>query len=267
MSVKIALMGAGAMGSALIRGLLAQGAAEATDIIVNEVDKARLDAVVAEHGVSAGPGLPDGASDARVVVLAVKPQSFPALAYPLREALDNSQLVLSIMAGVKLETLTEQLDTGRVVRAMPNIPAQIGRGVSVWMGGATVNAEDRELTRRVLGAVGTEIEVPSESLVDAATAVHGSGPAYVYLVAEAWIDAAVAIGLDHATAETLVRETLAGSAQLWETTGRSPAELRHAVTSPAGTTAAALRVFEEQGLRTAFFDAVEAAFLRSQELG
>jgi pyrroline-5-carboxylate reductase len=171
------------------------------------------------------------------------------------------------MAGIKLETLTEQLDSGRVVRAMPNTPAQIGRGVSVWKGGATVNAEDRELTRRILGAVGTEIEAPNESLVDAATAVHGSGPAYVYLVAEAWIDAAVAIGLDHATAETLVRETLAGSAQLWETTDRSPAELRHAVTSPAGTTAAALRVFEEQGLRTAFFDAVESAFLRSQELG
>ncbi len=267
MGKKIAVFGVGAMGAGLIRGLLARRAAEPTDIIANDPDRERLDAVVSNYGVARGAGAPEGLRDARVVVLAVKPQSFAALAAPLRDALTPDQLVLSIMAGVKLATLADQLSTGRVVRAMPNTPAQVGRGVSVWMVGGAVADDDRDLTRRILGALGVELEVQDEALVDAATAVHGSGPAYVFLMAEGWIDAAVSVGIDRAVAETLVRETLAGSVALWEEAGDSPENLRRAVTSPGGTTAAALDVFDAKGLRAIFRDAVQAAYRRAQELG
>lgn len=267
MADKIAIVGAGAMGGAMVRGLIARGAARPQDIIVNEPDRERRDALASEHGVTAGAGLPDGVRGARAVVLAVKPQAFASLAGDLCDGLAPEQLVLSIMAGVRLATLTDGLGTGRVVRAMPNMPAQVGRGVAVWMGGSGTNGADRALAARLLGALGTEIEVAAEDAIDAATAVHGSGPAYVFLVAEAWLEAAQDLRLDHTTAETLVRETLAGSVKLWEASGQDPATLRAAVTSPGGTTEAAIQALEARGLREAFKAALQAAYQRSQELG
>ena len=139
--------------------------------------------------------------------------------------------------------------------------------MTVWMAGRGVDDADRRRARQILGSFGAEIEVHAEDLLDAATAVHGSGPAYVYLVAEAWIDAAVSVGLDREIATTLVRETLIGSAELWNAGDMSAEALRHAVTSPGGTTAAALEVFEERDLRETFLAAVAAAYRRSQELG
>lgn len=255
------------MGRAMVRGMLAQDAFDAAGLSVHDIDQARVEAMVAEHGVVAGAEVPDGVRDARVAVMAVKPQSFESLAVGLRDALNEQTLVLSIMAGVRLATLQEQLRTGRVVRAMPNTPAQVGRGASVWIAGPSVEDTDRALAERILGSFGLQREVANEAIVDAATAVHASGPAYFYLVAEAWTDAAVAIGIDRPLAEELVRETMAGSARLWEGSDDSATELRWAVTSPGGTTAAALRVFEERGLRSMFHDAIEAAFRRAQELG
>ena len=267
MSERIAIVGAGAMGGAMVRGMLARHAFDAASLSVHDIEPTRVEALAAEHGVAAHTDLLDGVRDARAVVLAVKPQSFESLAVGLRGALNEQTLVLSIMAGVRLATLQEQLQTGRVVRAMPNTPAQVGRGASVWIAGPSVEDTDRTLAERILGSFGVQREVASEVIVDAATAVHASGPAYFYLVAEAWTDAAVAIGIDRPLAEELVRETMAGSARLWEGSESSATELRWAVTSPGGTTAAALRVFEARGLRSMFHDAIEAAFRRAQELG
>ena len=267
MSERIAVIGAGAMGGAVVSALAASGVVPAASIVVSEIDAARRVAVATANGATAGRGLPHDVTGAQALVLAVKPQSFPAVAEAIRPALDATQLVISIMAGVRLETMESSLGTPRVVRAMPNTPAQVGRGVTVWMAGSGVDADDRRRTQQILGSFGTEIEVHTERTLDAATAVHGSGPAYVFLVAEAWIDAAVSIGLDRQLAATLVRETLAGSAELWTAGDASATALRHAVTSPGGTTAAALDAFEERGLRAAFLAAVAAAYRRSQELG
>jgi len=266
-SERVTVIGAGAMGGAVVSALAASGTVPAASIVVSEIDDARREAVVAASGASAGEGLPQDVANARALVLAVKPQSFPEVAEVLRPALAPSPLVISIMAGVRLETMEAGLDTARVVRAMPNTPAQIGRGTTVWIAGRGVDAADRRLTQQILGSFGTEIEVHAEGMLDAATAVHGSGPAYVYLVAEAWIDAAVSVGLDREIATSLVRETLIGSAELWNAGDLSAEALRQAVTSPGGTTAAALDVFEERDLRGAFLAAVAAAYRRSQELG
>ena len=267
MSERVTVIGAGAMGGAVVSALAASGTLTAASIVVSEIDDARREAVVAANGATAGRGLPHDVLGAQVLVLAVKPQSFRSVADLLRPALAPTQLVISIMAGVRLETMESALGTSRLVRAMPNTPAQIGRGMTVWMAGSGADDADRRRTGQILGSFGAEIEVHAEDMLDAATAVHGSGPAYVYLVAEAWIDAAVSVGLDREIATTLVRETLIGSAELWNTGDMSAEALRHAVTSPGGTTAAALDVFEERDLRAAFLAAVAAAYRRSQELG
>ncbi len=267
MSEAIAVVGAGAMGGTVVSALASSSVTPAASIVVSEIDAPRRDAVAAASGTTAGTGLPQDLDGARAVVLAVKPQVFPDVAGAIRPALESGQLVISIMAGVTLESLESELGSTRIVRAMPNMPAQVGRGVTVWMAGSGVDVEDRQLTQQIVGSFGTEIEVESERTIDAATAVHGSGPAYAFLVAEAWIDAAVAIGLDRDLAATLVRETLAGSAELWAASNESATALRHAVTSPGGTTEAALHAIDERGLRAGFMAAISAAFRRSQELG
>lgn len=267
MSERVTVIGAGAMGGAVVSALAASGTVPAASIVVSEIDDARREAVAAANGATTGSGLPHDTNGAQALVLAVKPQSFQEVAEVLRPAITPSQLVLSIMAGVRLETMESALGTSRLVRAMPNTPAQIGRGMTVWMAGRGVDDADRHRTRQILGSFGAEIEVYAEDMLDAATAVHGSGPAYVFLVAEAWIDAAVGVGFDREIATALVRETLIGSVELWNAGDMSAEALRHAVTSPGGTTAAALDVFEERDFRGGFLAAVAAAYRRSQELG
>jgi len=263
----ITVVGAGAMGGAIVYALASSSAFAASSIVVSEIDAARRDAVAAGSGATAGTRLVRDVADARVVVLAVKPQAFPTVASTMRPAIDPGQLVISIMAGVTVDGIESQLGSARIVRAMPNTPAQVGRGVTVWMSGRGVDTVDRQLTQQIVGTFGTEFEVGTERMIDAATAVHGSGPAYVYLVAEAWISAAVQIGLEPDLAERLVRETIAGSAELWAASGKGAAALRHAVTSPGGTTAAALDAFGRHDLEAAFAAAIQAAFRRSQQLG
>jgi pyrroline-5-carboxylate reductase len=255
------------MGGAMIRGLLSTNTVKPGEIVVNEIDEARRAAVVREYGVVGATDVLDGVSGARAVVLAVKPQQFAGSAADIAAGLSDQTLVISIMAGVRIATIGNALAHTRVVRAMPNLPAQIGRGVVVWSAGASVSQDDLALAARLLGAVGVQVQVDAEKDIDAATAVHGSGPAYAYLVAEAWIDAAVGAGLARPLAEQLVRETMAGSIALWGESGKSPAELRHAVTSPGGTTAAALQALEEHKVRAAFGAAIQAALHRSRELG
>ena len=254
------------MGAAIVRGLIARGGLEPADLTVAEVLAERRSVLADDYGVTVTGSADDAISGASLVILAVKPQNFQDLAPALRPALDNAALVISIMAGVTLETLRTGLGTDRVVRVMPNIAAQVGRGASVWTADRGVADADRNRTRAVLGALGMEVEIADESLIDVATAVHGSGPAYVYLLAEAWIDAAEAQGLDREMATQLVRETIAGSAALWQATGSQPAALREAVTSPGGTTAAALAALDQFDFPAAMRAAIDAATRRAKEL-
>jgi len=200
-------------------------------------------------------------------VLAIKPQNLPEVMTSLKGSLAPGQLVLSIIAGAGLGTLCEGLGHASVVRAMPNTPARIGEGMTVWTATPGVTAQQREWTGAILGAMGQVIEVDDDDRVDMATAVSGSGPAYVFLFIEALVDAAVQIGLSRDTAQEIVLTTVLGAGHLLKESGQEPADLRHMVTSPGGTTAAALSRLEEGGFSDLVRAAVDAAYRRAKELG
>ena len=267
MGVQTTIVGGGVMGASIVRGLIDHGVAHRTDIQVVEVMSKRRSELADKFGVATTAEPPAAGDNMPLVILAIKPQNFGELSETLRPAINSSTFIISIMAGVQRAALKSGLGTDRIVRAMPNIAAQVGHAVSVWISDGGVTDSDRELTRTVLGALGVELEIKHEPLMDVATAVHGSGPAYVFLLAEAWIDAAVEQGLDHATAELLVRETIVGSGKLWEASNDSPAILRQAVTSPGGTTAAALEALAPFNFPSAMRAAIDAATTRARELG
>ena len=263
---RVSVLGGGRMGEALVAGLLESGV-EADQLCVAEFDADRrraLEAALPEVRVvpSAAWALPD----ADVAVVAVKPADVSGLLSGALDALGEHTLVLSIAAGVTIGEL-ERLAPGRpVVRAMPNTPALVRRGAAAIAGGALADELHLALAESLLGAVGTVVRVP-EHLLDAVTGLSGSGPAYVFLVAEAMIEAGVLAGLPRATAIELVNQTILGAGQLLVTGPDGPEALRAAVTSPGGTTAAGLRALEAHGVRAAFLDAVVAATERSEELG
>jgi pyrroline-5-carboxylate reductase len=253
------------MGEALVAGLIRSGWAPPDALVVVEADEARRAELAAQHeGVrivdsEASAGWPDSA------VLAVKPADAEAACRSLRAA--GVQRVLSIAAGVTVGSLQSWLGASTaVVRAMPNTPALVGSGAAAIAGGPSAGPEDLTWAQSVLEAVGTVVVV-SEAALDAVTGLSGSGPAYVFLVAEALIDAGVLVGLARPVAKQLAVQTLLGSAHLLSETGDEPAALRAAVTSPGGTTAAGLRALEAAGVRHAMLEAVVAATRRSEELG
>src|SRR4051794_24127012 len=255
------IVGGGRMGEALLGGLLAAGR-PAASLAVVEVSPVRRDQLAAAHPEVTLTKAPVSAPDA---VLAVKPGDLGAAAAAVADA--GGERVLSVAAGVT----TAAIETAcggrlRVVRAMPNTPALIGAGAAGISPGARAGEEDLAWAEAVLGAVGVVVRVPEKQL-DAVTGLSGSGPAYVFLVAEAMAEAGVLNGLPRDTAETLAFETLAGAARLLAEGDTSPADLRAAVTSPGGTTAAGLAELERKGARAAFLDAVSAATRRSRELG
>jgi len=257
------------MGSALVGGLLRAGTFRAHQIVVAEPDEDRARELAASHGVSVVAGAADAVGGADTVLLAVKPQVAAAVCGQMRSSLGDSVLVVSIVAGLgtaSIEALLACPEGRRVVRTMPNTPALIGEGVAAIASGAFATDDDLDAAESLLSAVGVVVRLP-ESQLDAVTAVSGSGPAYLFLVAEALTDAGVALGLSREVSAILVHQTLAGAASLLTETGRNPADLRAQVTSPAGTTAAALGVLERRAVRAAFADAVRAAAERSTELG
>jgi pyrroline-5-carboxylate reductase len=202
---------------------------------------------------------------ADVVVLAVKPQDLEKVASQMSE-LEESQLLLSILAGTKLERLRAQFRHRLIVRAMPNTPAQVGLGMTVWTSTSEVAQAHVDLARTLLASLGDELYVPDEKYVDMATSLSGSGPAYVFLFIEALIDGAVAIGMPRPMAERLALQTVRGSVEYLAQAGRHPAELRNMVTSPGGTTAAALHELEKGSLRTLVAEAIAAAYDRTKTL-
>jgi pyrroline-5-carboxylate reductase len=258
----LVLVGGGRMGEALLNGLLSAGW-PAGDLMVVEKDPARREAMPPEVAtLGTVEEVPTGPAG---VVLAVKPADVEPVCAALSRA--GAARVLSIAAGVTIASLEGWLG-GRtaVLRAMPNTPALVGAGASALSAGSTAGAEDVSWARAVLESVGTVVELPEPAL-DAVTGLSGSGPAYIFLVAEALIDAGVLVGLGRDVAKALAVQTLLGSARLLAETGQEPAELRAGVTSPGGTTAAGLRALEAAGLRAAMLDAVAAATKRARELG
>jgi pyrroline-5-carboxylate reductase len=258
---KLVVVGGGKMGEALVGGLLAAGWSDPADITVVEPDADRRSALadlLPGVATSTEPVAAEGA------VIAVKPGYVAEVAAQLGSL--GVPRVLSIAAGVKLQTIEEQVpSTTAVVRAMPNTPALVGEGAAAIAGGEAAGADDLDWADGILSAVGLVVRVDEHHL-DAVTGLSGSGPAYVFLVAEALIDAGVLVGLTRQVATDLAVQTLKGSAELLAQ-GSSPADLRAAVTSPGGTTAAGLRALEAGGVRAAIADAVVAAKQRSTELG
>jgi len=256
------LLGGGRMGEALLGGLLASGVVETSDVVVVEVSDPRRAQLA---GLFPGVAIEPAPVAAESVVVATKP-AHVAEALGRIAALGATR-VLSIAAGVSIAALEAAAGDGvAVVRAMPNTAALVGEGAAAMAGGSTADDAVLDWAESILGAVGLVVRVPESSL-DAVTGLSGSGPAYVFLIAEALTDAGVLQGLDRRTADALVRQTLLGAARLLTEGTESPEELRAAVTSPAGTTAAGLRVLEQRAVRAALIDAVAAAADRSRELG
>lgn len=258
----IALAGAGKMGGAMLSGWLAQGVAADQLAVIDPAPSPDI-AALASGGLRINPAK---SGDVAVLVVAVKPQMFPDAAPQLRALVKPSTLVISIMAGVPIAKLAQACG-GKVVRAMPNTPAAIGRGVTVAVAEASVSTEQRAVADALLRATGSVEWIEDEALMDAVTAVSGSGPAYVFLLAEELARAGIAAGLSPELATRLARETVAGSGELLHRSELTSETLRKNVTSPGGTTAAALEVLMGSGgFQPLLTRAVAAAAKRSREL-
>ncbi len=264
---QIAIIGPGVMAEAILSGLLRSALTTPEHICVSGPRLERVSELHERYGVHPQTDNALAVADAEVVLLCVKPQRLERVLHDLRGHLPKGCLVLSIVAGATLERLAEGLQHSCLVRAMPNTPAQIGAGITVWCASSAVSAEQTDLAQRILAALGQEIFVEEESYLDMATALSGTGPAYVFLFMEALIDAGVHLGFPRRIAEQLVIQTLRGSCDYYTVRNNHPAALRNQVTSPGGTSAAALYYLEKAGFRTALSRAVWAAYERAQTLG
>ncbi len=260
-------IGGGAMGEAIIGSLISQQLLGPAQICVSEPVPARRQFLKTTYGVKTETDNARAANGASVVVLAVKPQVLGLVMADLGGNLSPDALVVSIMAGVRIETLQSGLGHDKIVRSMPNTPAQVGKGMTVWTDTAAVSDTDRAAAQAILEAMGEAIYVADEHYLDMATGLSGSGPGFVYLLLEALIDAGVHVGFSRDQAQQMVLQTVAGSVELMRQSGLHPADLRNRVTSPAGTTAAGTLVLERAGVRSALIDAVDTAYRRSKELG
>jgi pyrroline-5-carboxylate reductase len=266
-SPKIAFIGPGVMAEAFIAGLLHQGIAAPEQLLAAGPELDRLEEITGRYHLQTFSDNQAAACQADVVVLSIKPQKLTTVMKGLKGKIPPKALVLSIIAGAPISKISQGLEHETIVRAMPNTPAQIGEGITVWTAAPSVTPEQIELSRRILGALGQEVLVEEENYLDMATALSGSGPAYVFLFLEAMIDAGVHMGLPRRIAEQMVTQTIRGSVDYFTANKEHPATLRNQVTSPGGTSAAALYYLEKAGFRTAISRAIWAAYERSQELG
>ncbi len=264
--IRLAVVGTGVMGEAMMAGLVDRRLIDAARVVCSHPRAERRDALVAAHGVGVTADNAAAASTADIVLLAVKPQMLAPVLAELRGTLREDQLVVSVIAGASTHALATNLQHPAVVRTMPNTPAQIGQGVTVWFATDSVDERGRARVRAMLSALGREFEVHDERQVAMATAVSGTGPTYIFLFIEALTDAAVHLGFPRHVARELVLDTMSGSAEFALRSGRHVAELRDMVTSPGGTSAEALYELEKGRLRTVVSDAVWAAFERTLQL-
>lgn len=263
----VAFIGAGAMGAAMIGGLAGGDDIDQARMIASDRNQDRLALVRDQFGVRTTPCNREAAREADVVVLAVKPQVLPAVLAELRGAIRRDALTLSIVAGASIGAIASLLRHRAIVRTMPNTPAQVGEGMTVWTATPEVSPEQREQAGTIVRSLGRQLFVDDERFLDIATAISGTGPAYVFLMMEALIDAAVHLGFSRGDARELVVQTIRGAAIYAEHQPVHPAELRNRVTSPGGTTAEALYQLEKGSFRTIMSKAVVAAFRRSVALG
>jgi pyrroline-5-carboxylate reductase len=264
--MRLGIVGTGVMAEAMLAGLLERDLIAPADVVCTHPRAARREALATTHGVRTAAENREATRDTDVVLLGVKPQMLAGVMGELRGSLRPEQLVISIIAGASTTAIGDGLDHPAVVRCMPNTPAQIGRGVTVWFATAHVDERGKARTRAMLAALGREFEVPDERQVAMATAVSGTGPTYIFLFIEALTDAAVHLGFPRHVARELVLDTMQGSAEFALQSGKHVAELRDMVTSPGGTSAEALYQLERGGLRTVVSDAVWAAFERTLRL-
>jgi pyrroline-5-carboxylate reductase len=265
----ITFIGPGVMAEAMIAGLLRRKMTVAENLVAAGPRPERLSQLHDHYRIRTEMDNAAAAASAGVIVLSVKPQRLDKVLAGIRGSIQPDALVLSIVAGAPLAKISAGLGHALVVRSMPNTPAQIGQGITVWTAAPDVNVQQREMARQIITALGEEVFVEEESYLDMATALSGTGPAYVFLFMEAMVDAGVHLGFPRRLAEQLVAQTLRGSVEFY-TTRTDPlhlAYLRNQVTSPGGTSAAALYYLEKAGFRTAISRAIWAAYERSQELG
>ncbi len=263
---KIAVLGAGKIGEALISGLLSSGWREPADIIASSRRAERITELAERHGIVATLSNEEAVSGAALVVIAVKPQDIEALLGEIGHLVTGEQTLLSIAAAIPTAAIERHLAPGvPVVRAMPNTPSVVHEGVAGLCAGAHADDAHITLAEEALAHLGAVVRVP-EKLMDAVTAVSGSGPAYFALLAEAMIEAGLLLGLSREISTQLVVQTMLGTAQQMRDLKMHPVELREMVTSPGGTTIAAIRELEIAGVRAAFLNAIQAAMVRSREL-
>ena len=255
------------MGAAILSAVLNEGLYKPWDITVSDKNEARLEQLKRDFCISTTERNAEAAARGDIIILAVKPQSLQNVTAGLKGKLKDGQFVLSIIAGKSIAAIQQGLEHYAIVRAMPNTPAQIGMGITVWAATAEVTPKQKEAVASILGVMGKEIYVEDEALIDMATAVSGSGPAYVFLFMESLIKAAISTGLEPDVARQLVLQTVTGAAEYARQSDKELAQLRRMVTSPSGTTAEALKVFEQADFIGLVERAVAAAYRRAKELG
>lgn len=284
---RLSFIGCGVMAEAMIAGLLSKNLVKPEQVVGSHPSEERREGLqdkygirlvasnreavghhrLSERGGYAPPSVTDEETTSSIVVLTVKPQRLGVILGELREVVQPEQLVISIVAGARVETIAETLKHKAIVRAMPNTPAQIGEGMTVWTATPEVSEAQHAQIHAIFGALGREMHVEEERMIDMATALSATGPTYTFLVMEALIDAGVHMGFSRHVAEELVLQTMLGSVLFARDSRKHPAELRNMVTSPGGTSAEAIYQMEKGGLRTVLSKAVWAAFQRATALG
>lgn len=267
--MQIVFIGGGTMAEAMVAGTLDMGLYKPRDILVSEPIsdrrnylKEKYDLAVFDDSLTAinKPG-----SD--IIILAIKPKDVPTVFDTLLGNLKKHQVIVSIVAGVKIPTISKGLNHKKIVRVMPNMPAQIGAGISVWSATNEVTAKESQSIRSILATLGEELHTKEEKYIDMATAISGSGPAYTFVFIESLIEAGVYLGMTREMSSKLVLSTISGSTLLAQKTGRHPTELKDMIASPGGTTVEGLRELESNGFREAIAKAVTAAYKKSLDLG
>ena len=271
-NTKLAFIGCGVMAESIIAGLLRKNLVRAEQIVATHPRENRRKELHEKYGIKVFEENPKAVENIRanensIVALCVKPQRLKGVLQELEDTVAPDQIVLSIIAGAKIETISEALRNKKIVRAMPNTPSQIGAGITAWTCTEDVSDEEKAQIKALLTALGKELHVETENMIDMATSLSATGPTYIFLVMEALTDAGVHLGFSREMAKELVQETILGSVLFAMESHKHPAELRNMVTSPGGTSADAIYQMEKGGLRTVLSKAVYAAYQRAVALG
>ena len=265
--MNITFVGGGIMAEAIISGILNHGMARPQDISVSDPIVQRRQHLTNEYGINVTDSNVEAVANSDIFVLAIKPQHLLDVANDIKDSIGPRQTAVSIVAGATLQTLTSYLDHQSVIRVMPNTPAQIGEGMSLWIASSSVNEEHKTSTSKILGTLGEKLEVNDESYMDMGTALSGSGPAFVFLFLESLVNGAVALGMPVSMAKTLAKQTLFGSAKLVMESSNDPSKLREMVTSPGGTTAEGIKLFQSMDFEGIVKNALKASYERAKQLG